>query len=90
MSRNNYLGAAIPETRSERPQQQTGDYDAQIAELRQQISELVDQLKKQSRDDQDARDNVGTDNLDENLLKLINKLQSDLSALSDRVTALEQ
>lgn len=85
----NYLGAAIPEVKKESPRQSGNEYDAQIAGLQAQIADLVDQMKKQSRDDQDAQYNVGTDNLDENLLKIINGLQSQLKSLDERVTALE-
>jgi len=84
MSKDSYLKVSIPVSEQEAKSILSANYDRFLA-LETKLEELNQLLIKQNRDTQDYRDNIDEENLSESLLKIIQDLQSRVTALENIV-----
>jgi len=84
MSKDSYLKVSIPVSEQEAKSILSANHDRFLA-LETKLEELNQLLIKQNRDIQDYRDNIDEENLSESLLKIIQDLQSRVTALENIV-----
>ena len=85
MSKGKYLTSAVPEPETWKQPDNKSNTDDRFAELEAQIAVLNEQLIKQNRDNLDAEYNIDEENLSESLLKIIQDLQSRVTALENTI-----
>lgn len=78
---NNYLGANVPEKERQAQKQTSGRENDRFKQLENELAAIKEQLAIQNRDNLDAMYNIGMDNLDDNMKRLISETGNSIASI---------
>lgn len=78
---SNYLGANVPEKERQAQKQTSGRENDRFKQLENELAAIKEQLAIQNRDNLDAMYNIGMDNLDDNMKRLISETGNSIASI---------
>lgn len=78
---SNYLGANVPEKERQAQKQTSGRENDRFKQLENELAEIKEQLTIQNRDSLDAMYNIGMDNLDDSMKRLISETGNSIASI---------
>lgn len=78
---SNYLGANVPEKEKQAQKQTSGRENDRFKQLENELAAIKEQLAIQNRDNLDAMYNIGMDNLDDNMKRLISETGNSIASI---------
>ena len=78
---SNYLGANVPEKEKQAQKQTSGRENDSFKQLENELAAIKEQLAIQNRDNLDAMYNIGMDNLDDSMKRLISETGNSIASI---------
>lgn len=78
---SNYLGANVPEKEKQAQKQTSGRENDRFKQLENELAAIKEQLAIQNRDNLDAMYNIGMDNLDDSMKRLISETGNSIASI---------
>ena len=78
---SNYLGANVPEKEKQAQKQTSGRENDSFKQLEDELAAIKEQLTIQNRDNLDAMYNIGMDNLDDSMKRLISETGNSIASI---------
>lgn len=78
---SNYLGANVPEKEKQAQKQTSGRENDRFRQLEDELASIKEQLTIQNRDNLDAMYNIGMDNLDDSMKRLISETGNSIASI---------
>lgn len=78
---SNYLGANVPEKEKQAQKQTSGRENDRFKQLENELAAIKEQLTIQNRDNLDAMYNIGMDNLDDSMKRLISETGNSIASI---------
>lgn len=78
---SNYLGANVPEKEKQAQKQTSGRENDRFKQLENELAAIKEQLTIQNRDSLDAMYNIGIDNLDDSMKRLISETGNSIASI---------
>ena len=78
---SNYLGANVPEKEKQAQKQTSGRENDRFKQLENELAAIKEQLAIQNRDSLDAMYNIGMDNLDDSMKRLISETGKSIASI---------
>lgn len=78
---SNYLGANVPEKEKQAQKQTSGRENDRFKQLENELAAIKEQLTIQNRDSLDAMYNIGMDNLDDSMKRLISETGNSIASI---------
>lgn len=78
---SNYLGANVPEKEKQAQKQTSGRENDRFKQLENELAAIKEQLTIQNRDSLDAMYNIGMDNLDDGMKRLISETGNSIASI---------